>query len=64
MASESEIRADERKRCAQALRDYASGLMAQAIALVTEGDEAEGLPKVSRAAAIDSAAKLLENARG
>ena len=56
---EEEIRADERRKCAGELRDYAGGLMNDAIALVTAGDEVNGLPKVSRAAAIDSAAKLL-----
>lgn len=58
--SEAEIRADERRKCAQELREYSGHLMQDAIALVGNGDEANGLPKVSRAAAIDGAARLLE----
>jgi hypothetical protein len=60
--AEDEIRADERRRCTRELRDYSDGLMHFAIGLVTAGDEAGGLPKVSRAAAIESAARLLEEA--
>ena len=58
--TEQEIRADERSECARKLRLYAKGLMDHAISLITAGDDANGLPKISRAAAIDSAADLLE----
>jgi hypothetical protein len=61
--TEEAIRADERRKCAQELRDYAKGLTGEAVAHITADEELPGLQKIHRAAAIDSAAKLLEEAR-
>jgi len=62
MSTEQAIRADERRKCAQELRDYAKGLTSEAVAHITADKELEGLNKIHRAAAIDSAAKILESA--
>jgi hypothetical protein len=60
MSTVETIRADERRKCAQELRDYAQVLTSEAVAHITAGEELSGLAEIHRAAAIDSAARLLE----
>jgi fido (protein-threonine AMPylation protein) len=67
MSTVETIRADERRKCAQELRDYAQVLTSEAVAHITAGEERHkedlklsGLAEIHRAAAIDSAARLLE----
>jgi len=56
---EAAIREDERTRVKERLEGESRRLMDEAIAMVTAGDEAQGLPKIMRASAIAFSATLI-----